>query len=198
MLHEWYDAWAVDPAPGQVHTGLYHDSASGYWTGWDIVHDFAPNHWTTFDFSPGIYWGSIGALARMNYGDGLVCMWAPMNNVKFAKACHDQVRLEGRPVMANLCPGYESAMDAPWLDMMGSETGVLDSTHQTPATSIQDQSLMRVVAGAEAAVLPVRLVRQQRQRTSGDAGRDAGYPALRHLSRGGLSGHEQRLEADGV
>ena len=60
MLHEWYDEWATDPAPGQVFGGLYHDSSSGYWTGWEIAHDFAPNHWTTFDFSPGIYWGSIG------------------------------------------------------------------------------------------------------------------------------------------
>ena len=106
MLHEWHDAWGVDPQPGHQHfSGLYHDSASGYWSGWDIVHDFAPGHWTTFDFSPGIYWGSIARCQRMNYGDGLVCMWAPMNNVKFEKAAHDQMRMEGRPVMANTAPG---------------------------------------------------------------------------------------------
>ena len=42
-----------------------------------------------------------------------------MNNVKFAKAAHDQMRKEGRPVMANIPPAYENALMGPFLDMMG-------------------------------------------------------------------------------
>ena len=121
MFHEWYDNWGNQPTGGQHFSGLYHDSAVGYWTGWGIVHDFNPNHWSTFDYSPGIYWGS--------YGNGLVCMWAPMNNVKFEKAAHTQMRVEGRPVMANMGGGFENSMQAPFLDIWGNETTIRARNH---------------------------------------------------------------------
>ena len=83
---------------------------------------------------PRVYWGS--------YGNGLVCMWAPMNNVKFEKAAHTQMRLEGRPVMANMGGGFGNAMQAPFLDMWGNETPVESET-------IADQAIMRVHAGTK-------------------------------------------------
>ena len=134
MFHEWYDKWGQDPTPGEVFAGLYYDSAVGYWTGWAIAHDFNPNHWGTYTYSPGIYWGS--------YGNGLVCMWAPMDNVKLEHAAHAQMRLEGRPVMANMGGGFGNAMQAPFLDMWGNETPIESET-------IADQSIMRVHAGTK-------------------------------------------------
>ncbi len=133
MFHEWYDNWGNAPStPGNIFTGLYHDSAVGYWTGWVVAHDFASNHWSTYDYNPGIYWGS--------FGNGLVCMWAPMSNVKFEKAAHEQMRKEGRPVMANMGGGFGNAMEAPFLDMWGNET-------QIESETIADQAIMRTIAG---------------------------------------------------
>ena len=153
MLHEWYDAWGVDPHLGSgVQPGLYHDSASGYWTGWDVVHDFAPNHWTTFDYSPGIYWGSIGGAGahELRGRSGVHVGADEQHQVREGGPRPDALggpRGDGEPLPRRT----KARSNAPWLDMMGigDEHLELRCNHNSlgPGTSLADQALMRMVAG---------------------------------------------------
>jgi len=139
-FQESYYNWDIPPsAPENHYEGVYWDSIGGWWAGWDVVHNFNPNHWPTYDYSPGIYWGSIGS-NNVNYGDGLVCMWAPFSNVEWLKYGYEQMRREGRIVMANSALCYENFMAAPFLDMWGSE----DNVASDPPTTL---SMMRALAG---------------------------------------------------
>ncbi len=138
-FREAYYEWGTAPGTGNKFDSLYLDSVGGYWAGWDVVHNFNPNHWTTYDFSPGIYWGSI-ASNNVNYGDGLVCMYEPYSNVEFMKYIYAQMRKEGRPIMANSGPCFENVMAAPFLDMWGTESYVADDPPTTMA-------MMRSMAG---------------------------------------------------
>ncbi len=123
-FREWYYQWGTAPSsPSNICRGLYYDSTGGWWAGWEVVHNFNPQHWPFYDFSPGIYWGSI-QVNGTNYGDGLVCMWAPMSNVEFMKYAWFEMRKENRPIMANMGPSYEMFMAAPWLDMWGIESRI--------------------------------------------------------------------------
>jgi len=133
-FREWYWAWGTAPGPTDKYTGLYHDSAGGYWGGWDVVHNFNPNHWPYFDYSPGIYWGS--------QGNGLVTMWAPFSNVEWMKYSYEQMRKENRTVYANSGASIEAAMTQPFLDAWGTESSIAN-------TPITDQALMRAVAGGK-------------------------------------------------
>ncbi len=139
LFQEAYYQWDGAPGPTNKFDGLYWDSVGGYWAGWDVVHNFNSHHWPTYDYSPGIYWGSIGS-NNTNYGDGLVCMWAPFSNVEIMKYGYEQMRKEGRLVMANSAMCYENFMAAPFLDMWGSE----DYVASDPAATL---AMMRALAG---------------------------------------------------
>jgi PKD repeat protein len=130
---EWYRWWGMAPGPEDEYTGLYHDSTGGFWAGWGVVHNFAPEHWATYDYSPGIYFGSQWG------GPGLVCMWAPYSNVEFAKHAYEQMTLESRVVMANTFANYELFMVAPFIDMFGAGESVSWG-------SLQTESILRAAA----------------------------------------------------
>ncbi len=120
-------------------TGAYLDSSGGWWVGWDVCHNFNPNHWATFDYSPGLYWNPDDQRVP-HYGNGLVCMWSPTNNIKFMKYYYEQMRREGRPVIANICVSYETQLDLPFVDVGGAETSIDDEAEQ-------DVGLMRAIFG---------------------------------------------------
>ena len=137
-FRELYDNWGKAPG-SNIYTGLYYDSVGGYWAGWGAVHNFNPNHWQYYDYSPGIYWGSLRSIGD-NYGDGLVTMWAPMSNVEWARYVYSQMRKEGRIVMGNMGPSYEMFMMVPFLDMWGIET-------LPENVAITDMAMERATAG---------------------------------------------------
>ncbi len=106
-----------------------------------MVHNFNPAHWATFDYSPGIDWGSMGAYSH-NYGNGLVTMWAPFSNVEYLKFAHEQMHKENRVVYANMGPCFEHAMAAPFVDAWGVEATIANSTDSM-------HSMMRMMAGTK-------------------------------------------------
>ena len=142
-FREWYYHWGntAPSSPSNIYKGLYYDSTGGYWAGWGIVHNFNPQQWPLYDYSPGIYWGSIGS-NNVNYGNGLVCMWAPLSDVEFMKYTFFEMRKEGRPIMANMGPSYEAFMCAPWLDMWGIESN-------PSAVAITEMAAERALAGTK-------------------------------------------------
>ncbi len=129
-----------NPPGGDVCTGACLDSAAGYWSGWGVTHNFNPNHWANYSFSPGIYWDPDDARIT-KYGNGLVCMWEPMSNVKFLKYFKEQMVREGRPLIANGGgPVYETQLITPFVDVMGCESSITDANES-------DLGLARALAG---------------------------------------------------
>jgi len=118
---EYYRQWGA--APGGTYSGFYHDSVGGWWAGFEVVHNFATEHWPYYDYSPGIYFGTVGG------GPGIPTMWAPYSNVEFLKYTYEQMTAHNRPVMANSGPGPTLFMEAPWLDMIGAGEGYDGTLH---------------------------------------------------------------------
>jgi len=119
----WEFYWQWGSPPGGSYSGFYHDSVGGWWAGWEVVHNFATEHWPYYDYSPGIYFGTVGA------GPGVPCMFAPYSNVEFLKYTYEQMTAHNRPVMANSGPGPTLFMSAPWLDMIGAGEGYDGTLH---------------------------------------------------------------------
>jgi len=112
----WYREWGADPGPGDLYSGLYHDSVGNWWSGWTIVKNYADDHWDYYDYN-----------LIIDYDRDLPAMCATYSNVEHLKRAYEQMALEGRMVMANSGDNqegqtaYELFMCAPWLDMIGDE-----------------------------------------------------------------------------
>ena len=134
---EWYRQWGQEPGPDDHYSGLYHDSATGWWAGFGYVHNFRASHWPYYDYNPGVYMGWIyDDIAR-----GKICMWPPYSNVEFAKLAYEQMVTEDRVVMANSGPDYELFMMAPFLDMIGAGENYNSDVHA--------QAVVRAIAGTK-------------------------------------------------
>ena len=129
---EFYKEWAVEPGPGDFYTGLYLDSVGGWWAGWEVVHNFATEHWPYYDYSPGIYFGTVGGAS------GVPTMWAPNSNVEFMKYAYEQMAAHDRPVMSNSSSDFVLFEAAPWLDMIGAG--------ESYSSNLHNLSLVRTIA----------------------------------------------------
>ena len=92
-FREAYYSWGQPPGSNH-YTGYYYDSLGGNYVGWNIAHDFNAEHWPYYDYNPGIYWSGAS--------NGLICMYAPYQDLEFIKYTYEQMRKEGRIVMANM------------------------------------------------------------------------------------------------